>query len=42
VLKEYAAPVSTALQDRIRSRFNWMKAAEATMDAYRQILPSKE
>ncbi|HEV2483999.1 MAG TPA: glycosyltransferase family 4 protein [Terracidiphilus sp.] len=38
VLKAYAAPVCTELQDRIRSKFNWTKTAEATLDAYRQIL----
>ena len=38
VLQAYSAPVSTALQDRIRTRFNWKMAAEATLNGYRQIL----
>jgi glycosyltransferase involved in cell wall biosynthesis len=38
VLKAYTAPRCTALQDRIRDKFNWRKTAEATLDAYRQIL----
>jgi glycosyltransferase involved in cell wall biosynthesis len=42
VLKAYTAPVYNALQDRIRSRFNWRKTAEATMDAYLQILSARE
>ena len=42
VLKAYTAPVCTALQDRIRSKFNWRKTAEATMDAYLQILSARE
>jgi glycosyltransferase involved in cell wall biosynthesis len=41
VLQAYAAPIPTALQDRIRTQFNWRRSAEATMDAYQQILPAK-
>jgi glycosyltransferase involved in cell wall biosynthesis len=40
VLKAYAAPVCTELQERIRTRFNWKKTAEATLEAYCQILPA--
>jgi glycosyltransferase involved in cell wall biosynthesis len=40
VLKAYAAPVCTELKERIRTRFNWKKTAEATLDAYCQILPA--
>lgn len=40
VLKAHAAPACTALQDRIRSRYTWKKAAEATLNAYHQILPA--
>jgi glycosyltransferase involved in cell wall biosynthesis len=39
ILKAHAAPVCTALQERIKSRYTWKKAAEATLDAYLQILP---
>jgi glycosyltransferase involved in cell wall biosynthesis len=38
VLKAYAAPACTTLQDRIRTRFNWANTALATMDGYHQIL----
>ena len=38
VLRAHAAPVCPALQDRIKNQFNWRKTAEATIQAYRQIL----
>lgn len=40
--RAYAAPPPCALQERIRSRFTWRKAAETTLDAYRRILPGEQ